>query len=109
MIRLLLRALEWLDRRFPPKVTITREALEKLEEKVHRNSKAFDAVKDENLELGARLSAAEKSISALKDGISTGKIATGAVKDRLRDEFVRGEGEAWSGRPQTSPVVPAGV
>lgn len=110
MIRLLLRAAEWLDRRFPPKVVVTQENYDEIQAKLHKHNKELARLAGENLAERGRIDALEKSLAAIKEGIATGKVPTGpAGKDRLRDEFVRGEGEAWSGRPQTSPVVAAGA
>ena len=108
MIRALLAALTWLDRRFPPKVVVTQEAFDAIQEKEHKHSKEIARLQGEDLVVKGRIAALEKSFSALKDGIVTGKVPTGGGvdKDRLRSEFVKGEGEAWSGRPQ-SPVVEA--
>jgi hypothetical protein len=105
MIRLLLRAAEWLDRRFPPKVVVTQESYDAMQEKLHKHNKELARLGGENLAERGRIDALEKSLAAIKDGIANGKVPTGAVKDRLRDEFVSGRGEAWAGRPQ-APAAP---
>lgn len=108
MIRRLMRALAWLDLRFPPKVVVTQEVFEAMSAKNHKNSKEIAALQGEQMVLRDRIAALEKSFAALKDGIVKGVVPVAAAeKSRLRDEFVKGEGEAW-GRPQ-SPVVPAGA
>ncbi len=107
MIRQLLRALAWLDARFPPKVVVTQEIFDALSTKSHNQAAAIAHLQGEDLVVKSRLLSVEKSLAALKDGISKGKVPLSASeKDRMRDEFVKGEGEAW-GRPQ-SPVVSAG-
>ncbi len=106
--RWLVRLASWLDLHFPPKVVVTQEIFDGLQLKEHKHSEEIARLQGEDLVVKARIAALEKSLAALKDGIATGKVPTGpAGKDRLREEFVKGEGEAW-GRPQ-SPVVPAGA
>ncbi len=108
MIRLLRRAAEWLDRRFPPKVVVTQESYDEMQAKLHKHNKELARLAGENLSERGRIDALEKSLAALKDGIAKGKVPLSATeKDRLRDDFVKGEGEAW-GRAH-SPVVPAGA
>jgi hypothetical protein len=109
--RWLLRIAEYLDRRFPPKVVVTQEVFEALSAKTHKNAKEIAALQGEQMVLRDRLAGAEKSLAAVKEALTKGgSPATAAVKDRLREDFIKGEGEAWSGRPQApapKPVVEA--
>ncbi len=99
---------KWLDSRFPPKVVVTKAIYDALQIKEHKHSQEIAALQGANMVLRDRVQSVEKSLVALKDGISKGNVPLSASdKDRLRSEFVRGEGDAW-GRPQASPVVPAG-
>lgn len=105
--RWLLRFAAWLDARFPPKVVVTQEIFNDMQEKIHRHNKELARLAGENLAERSRIDALEKTISALKDGISKGKIPISATeKDKMREDFIKGEGEAW-GRPQSGHVVPA--
>jgi hypothetical protein len=99
--RWLLRAAEWLDKRFPPKVVVTQEMYDALQAKEHRHSKELASVQGELMVLKERCGAQEKSLAALKDGIVKGQVPlSSSEKARLRDEFVRGD---W-GRPQAEPT-----
>jgi hypothetical protein len=82
VIRALLRLAEWLDKRFPPKVTVTDEVFAALQEKEHRHSKEIATISGEVLVLKGELRSAEKSILALKEFISKG--GTTAISEANR-------------------------
>ena len=44
MIRYFLRLAEWLDKRFPPKVTVTEESYNGLQAKEHGHSKSINEI-----------------------------------------------------------------
>lgn len=104
--RWLLSIATWLDRRFPPKVVVTQENYDELQQKLHRHNKDLARLAGENLAERGRIDALEKSFSALKEGIVTGKVPALALdKAKMREDFIKGEGDAW-GRPQSSSAKP---
>ena len=70
MIRALIGALSWLDKRFPPVVTVTKEAFAALQENQYRIRKDYGTLCDERKADSERISQAEKSISAIKELLS---------------------------------------
>jgi hypothetical protein len=80
--RWLLRSAEWLDKRFPPKVTVTDEVFEALQAKEHRHSKEIATLSGEVMVVKSELRAAEKSLAALKDFIAKG--GAGGISDVQR-------------------------
>lgn len=96
----------WLDRRFPPKVVVTEANYAEMQEKLHRHNRELARLAGENLAERGRIDSLEKSLAALKEGIVKGVVPVApADKVRLREEFIKGEGEAW-GRPQSSSAKP---
>ncbi len=67
MIRLFIAALTWLDKRFPPKVTVTKEAFEGLIEREHHRMKEATKLRGEIDTQKERISAVETSVSAIKE------------------------------------------
>ena len=82
MIRALIAALSWLDKRFPPKVTVTKEMFEALIEREHQRMKTATMIRMDLDTQRERIDGAEKSIHALKDLLA--KSADPAVKAESR-------------------------
>lgn len=88
MIRLLKAFAEWLDRRFPAKVTVTAEKWEEITRK-HIETHARMVMDDsERVGLGARVTQVEKSIAAIKDLLIKQGNPTLSAESR-RAEFIK--------------------
>lgn len=87
MIRLLIGGLTWLDARFPPKVTVTKEAFDSLIEREHRRMKDATALRLEIDTQRDRIGKLETSVTAIKDLLSKAATA-GAVAETRRAAFV---------------------
>ena len=102
MIALMLRAVTWLNNRFPPKFHVTTEIYNGLTDRMHGFSTQSAAhwerhealalriskIKDE---LEERIVSLEKSNAAFKDGIVKGEINLGMSDAmKLRKEFIEG-------------------
>lgn len=81
----------WLDKRFPPKVVVTQESYDALQEKEHRHSKELARLAGEIHVERDRVTLLEKSLAALKEGIVKGQISLNAREAaKMREEFVSG-------------------
>lgn len=90
-----MRAIEWLDKRFPPKVTVTDEMFAAMQDREHRHSKEIANMSGELMVLRDRCLILEKAMAALKDGIAKGQVPLNASeKAALRDSFVKGNWES---------------
>ena len=80
MIRALKAFVEWLDRRFPPRLVVSEVEF-----------RAMSTVQKEHhlryLQLEEKVDAMEKTISALKEVLTKG-IMPGVVKEQRRAEFI---------------------
>lgn len=103
--RWLVRAAAWLDKRFPPKVVVTQEQFEAIQERVHRQQQQNAKLAGELVTVTEKLAQVEKSLAALKEGIVKGEmpISTGE-RARLRDSFVKGEWPSRVGLVAGGPV-----
>lgn len=92
MIKAILRLVEWLDRKFPPKLVITVEDYERLSNRIDRCAKDAGNFHDDFMLLAERVNKLDESIRAIKDILSKGgATAVKPESDKLRDQFVRGE------------------
>jgi len=92
MIRALKAFADWLDKRFPAKVTITEAKLAEFEFRLHRADKNSSGFQTDFMLAAARIASLEDSVRALKDLIAKGgATAVKTEKEVLRDQFVRGE------------------
>ncbi len=89
--RWLIRLGEWLDKRFPAKVVITRAELDERDERVKNLEQSVSFLDGNNAAFSERVSALEKSVAAIKDAITRGQIAPRTDKEALREKFIRGE------------------
>lgn len=87
MIRQLIAALSWLDARFPPKVTVTKEAFEDLIAREHRRSKDATMLRMEIDTIKERLKKEEEATAAIKKVLMEA-TAAGAVQQKRREAFV---------------------
>lgn len=87
MIRYLIAALSWLDRRFPPKVTVTKEAFEELIAREHRRMKEATSLRLELDTIKDRLKKEEEATAAIKKVLMEA-TAAGAVQQKRREAFV---------------------
>ena len=94
--RWLLDIASWLDRRFPPKVVLTKEQYEELDAREHRQSKRIADLSGEILVCRERLGVVEKTLAAVKEAIAKGHIEVPTDKSALRDAFVKGEFERFN-------------
>lgn len=91
MIRLLKRLADWLDQRFPAKVTINEETFNDLQRRLmllerhaELHIKRLDAHED-------AITASVKSLIGLKESLTRGgALAVKSEAEKLRDEFVQG-------------------
>jgi uncharacterized small protein (DUF1192 family) len=91
MIRALKALVDWLDRRYPPRVVLTVERMEDLEERVHRLSKHLETLEADHAaaknESRDGIDALNKAITAVKDTLQ--KIGNpSVVAEKRRAEFV---------------------
>lgn len=82
MIRVLIAGLEWLDKRFPPKVTVTKQAFEDLVSREHRRMKDSTAFRIDLDTQKERIGNIEKSVAALKEILV--KSATPSLSEPAR-------------------------
>ena len=87
MIRYLIATLEWLDKRFPPKVTVTKEAFESLLEREHARAKAATMFRMEIDTLKDRVKKEEEAVAAIKKVLMEATTA-GAIQEKRRAAFV---------------------
>lgn len=88
MIQTCIAALTWLDKRFPPKVTVTKEAFDSLLEREHRRMKDATMLRIEIDTQRDRIGKLETSVSAIKEIL--GKAAgIGPAMEHRRAEFVK--------------------
>ena len=87
MIRYLISALSWLDRRFPPKVTVTKEAFDDLIAREHRRMKESTSLRIEIDTLKERMKKEEEATAAIKKVLMEA-TAAGAVQQKRREAFV---------------------
>lgn len=90
MIRAMIAALSWLDARFPPVVTVTKESFAKLEDQQYRIRKDFASLCESRTADCARLDANEKSIAAIKELLS--KASQPAATETARRAAFIGSG-----------------
>ncbi len=87
MIRALVRLFEWLDKRFPPKVTVTKESFEALIEREHQRNRGMSTLRLAADTLQERIKSLEASMAALKDLLAKGG-AVGPAKEQRRADFI---------------------
>jgi hypothetical protein len=89
MIKLLVRMAAWLDRRFPPKVTVTESNYVDLTTKMDCHDAMFQTHAHEVNTLKSRVTVLESQMAALKDAlIKSGSIAIKTEADKLRADFI---------------------
>ena len=92
MIRLLVRFAGWLDRRFPPKITVSVAWADEVGKTFQNHNGRISAVADMGYAHAKRIVDIEKSIMAIKDVLAKGEAtAIRPESEKLRDAFVRGE------------------
>ena len=90
MIRFFRFIFEWLDRRFPPKVKITREIYEDLLSHDIEINRRVASLSDNLLYLQGELDKTIKSLNAIKDILAkNGNIIIKTEADKLRDQFIK--------------------
>jgi uncharacterized membrane protein len=87
MIRQLIAVLAWLDRRFPPKVTVTKEAFESMIERETQRRKQIERALSEIDSLKERVKKEEDATAAIKKVLMEAATA-GAVQEKRRSAFV---------------------
>lgn len=87
MIRLLIAALSWLDKRFPPKVTVTKEGFDDLIAREHRRMKESTSLRIEIDTLKERMKKEEEATAAIKKVLMEATVA-GASQEKRRAAFV---------------------
>lgn len=87
MIRQLIAALSWLDKRFPPKVTVTKEGFEALLAREHSRMKDATALRFEIDTLKDRMKKEEESTAAIKKVLMEA-ATVGAQHEKRRSAFV---------------------
>ena len=91
MIRLLKQFADWLDRRYPPKVTVTEEVFDELRRNEHMLRKSVSSLKLEYDTMQAEFVAIRKSVDGLKDALAKGGITSIKTEaETLRTQFVEG-------------------
>lgn len=87
MIRSLIAALTWLDKRFPPKVTVTKEAFDAMVEREHARAKASTSLRMDLDTAKERIKTLEASVAAVKDLLAKGG-AVGPALEKRRSDFI---------------------
>ncbi len=88
MIRAILAIVSWLDKRFPPKVTITKEAFRDLELRLSE-LQTSRLITTERLDVHAEvLGNHAKALGALKDALSKSGISQTTPTDNRRSEYI---------------------
>ncbi len=87
MIRALIAALSWLDKRFPPKVTVTKETFDALLAREHARMKGATMMQGEINTLKERVTADETAIAAIKKVLMEA-ATVGAQHEKRRSAFV---------------------
>lgn len=82
MIRAALAALTWLDKRFPPRVTVTQETFDALLEREHQRAKQASSHRLDLDTTKERVRVLETAVAALKDALAKG--GTGAIVAETR-------------------------
>lgn len=88
MIRIFIAALSWLDQRFPPKVTVTKEGFEALLDREHARMKSATSFRIDLDTQKDRIKGLETSVAAIKELLSKGG-AVGPAMEHRRAEFVK--------------------
>ena len=91
MIKLIKQFVDYLDRRFPPKVHVTEALFDELRRTEHLHRKNLTSLKMEFDTMQAEFSALRKTVDGLKDALTKGGI-TGikSEAEKLRESFVAG-------------------
>ena len=83
----MIAALSWLDARFPPKVTVTKESFDDLIAREHRRSKDATMLRMEIDTIKERLKKEEEATAAIKKVLMEATVA-GASQEKRRAAFV---------------------
>ena len=70
MIRAFLRFVEWLDKRFPPKVRVTKELVDLLSDQSLANSRAIQGLREVLDAQRERIAKLEKAADAIKENFT---------------------------------------
>lgn len=88
MIRSIIAAFQWLDKRFPPVVVVTQEDYAAFKEQASRHEKTTGALRLHFDDQQARIVSLEKSVNAVKDALSKGGFIPKADSEKLRSDFI---------------------
>ena len=86
MIRALKALVDWIDKRYPPKVTITAEKFAELEDRLFRTSQDAKGFNADFIILAERVGTLEDNITSLKKQKEESK--TVATPERVRSRFI---------------------
>lgn len=87
MIRLLIGLLMWLDARFPPKVTVTKEGFDALIEREHSRMKSMTSLRLDLDTQKERIKGLETSVAAIKELLTKAAQAS-TVSETRRAAFI---------------------
>jgi hypothetical protein len=86
MIRAMKALVDWLDRRFPPLVTVTQDKFDELEKRLSRAAKDAGSFHDDFMILSERLTAIEQAAAASverEDDVLSSTLKTISEQERL--------------------------
>lgn len=86
MIHALLAALTWLDRRFPPRVTVTKEAYEAMIEREHQRAKGATTLRLDLDTTKDRIKNLETAVAGIKDLLAKG--GSSPAPEKRRADFI---------------------
>jgi len=98
-IRSLKAFVDWLDKRYPPKVRFTQELHDYLRERIYAHGKRMDGLQETSIDRFAdmrgefaadrkRISDLEKSMAALKDLLAKGSGPGSPAEQQRRADFI---------------------
>ena len=94
MIRKLKAFVEWLDKRYPPKIRYTQEVADHVKERLHVHGRGLDSLRLrlDTVEVAhaERIAELEKAFGALKESVVKGEITPKAEAVKLRESFIAG-------------------
>ena len=88
MIKAIKAFVDWLDRRFPAKVTVTLEDYGRIDDRIRRVGERAAKIEDQAVFFHNRISALEESVKALKEAVGK-TIAPAAISaEKRRADFI---------------------
>ena len=90
MIRLLKALFDWLDKRYPPKLTVRDNWIALIESQLEQHKQDLQALRESQMLLGVKHDVLGSAIAGIKDALAKGQIDVKPAADRLREDFIAG-------------------